>query len=56
METFVTEPPNAGGEPRLEAEARYERTLEGVGSSAWLGSAMVSDAGLSRLGHTAPET
>ena len=29
--------PNAGGEPRLEAEAK--RTLEGVGSSAWFGGA-----------------
>src|ERR671931_327098 len=32
---------NAGGEPRPEAGARHERTLEGVGSSAWFGAAGV---------------
>jgi hypothetical protein len=30
--------PNAGPEPRLEAGARHERTLEGVGSRPWFGS------------------
>jgi hypothetical protein len=30
--------PNAGPEPRLEAGARHERTLEGVGSRPLLGS------------------
>ena len=30
--------PNARGEPRPEAGARHERTLEGVGSSAWFGA------------------
>jgi hypothetical protein len=29
---------NAGGEPRPKAEARHERKLEGVGSSAWFGA------------------
>jgi hypothetical protein len=29
--------PNAGGEPRPRAAARHERTLAGVGSSAWWG-------------------
>ncbi len=38
MPTFVFPwKPNARGEPRLEAEARHERTLEGVGSSAMFG-------------------
>jgi len=31
------EQPNAGAQPRLEAEARYERRLEGVGCSALFG-------------------
>ena len=30
--------PNAGPEPRLEAEATEERTLEGLGSRPWFGS------------------
>ena len=34
--------PNARGEPHLEAGARHERTLEGVGSTAMLG---LEDAG-----------
>ena len=35
-------PPNARGEPRPEAGA--QRTLEGVGSSAWLGVEFESTA------------
>jgi hypothetical protein len=35
----VLEQPNARGEPPPEAEARYERTLEAVGSTAKLGVA-----------------
>jgi len=31
------EQPNAGAQPRLEAEARHERRLEGVGCSALFG-------------------
>src|SRR5712691_7565778 len=31
--------PNAGAQPRPEAGARDERTLEGVGCSAWFGDA-----------------
>jgi hypothetical protein len=33
--------PNAGGEPRLKAGA--QRTLEGVGSSAWFGIELVRE-------------
>jgi hypothetical protein len=38
--------PNAGGEPRAMAGARYERRLLGVGSSARFGAAWVSCAAL----------
>jgi len=38
--------PNAGGEPRPEAGA--QRTLEGVGSSAWLGSGSSRQPGIKR--------
>jgi hypothetical protein len=36
-------PHNAGPEPRLEAGARHERTLEGVGSRPSLGGFTASD-------------
>jgi hypothetical protein len=35
--------PNAGGEPRPMAGATQERTLLGVGSSAWLGVMVVRE-------------
>src|SRR5712691_3408947 len=38
--------PNAGGEPRPRAGARYERRLLGVGSTAWLGRILSSRRGL----------
>src|SRR6266436_6877062 len=34
VHTMQLEQPNAGAQPRLEAEARHERRLEGVGCSA----------------------
>jgi hypothetical protein len=34
--------PNARFQPRLEAGARHERTLEGVGWTRWLGLACKS--------------
>src|SRR5215510_5935130 len=43
--------PNARGEPRPAAEARPERTLEGVGSSAWFGAGARSDASLPHPPH-----
>jgi len=36
--------PNARGEPRPEAEARHERKLEGVGSSALFGAGFEHDS------------
>src|SRR5712691_13377618 len=41
--------PNAGGEPRPRAGARYERRLLGVGSTAWLGAGYVMDSALVKL-------
>src|SRR5436309_2902632 len=40
--------PNAGGEPHPEAGATDERTLEGVGCSAWLGDAWEMPVPISR--------
>jgi hypothetical protein len=34
---FLVVKANAAAQPRLEAGARYERTLEGVGCSRWFG-------------------
>src|SRR6266571_7979465 len=42
VHTMQLEQPNAGAQPRPEAEARHERTLEGVGCSALLASAQRS--------------
>jgi hypothetical protein len=47
--------PNAGGEPRPKAGA--QRTLEGVGSSAWLGAGSAKGLGLDDApGDTPRET
>ena len=37
---FLPWKPNARGEPRPIAGATQERTLEGVGSSAWFGAGL----------------
>jgi hypothetical protein len=41
--------PNAGGEPPPEAEARHERTLEAVGSTALLGAIRARDDALDHM-------
>jgi hypothetical protein len=43
---------NAGHQARLKAGARYERTLEGVGSMPVLGAGDGRDTGLTCLPHS----